>query len=496
MGESRQKSPQHASLRHSDPMRIPLNALVPGIEQGTSKSCNATSGYKTWRRREVVMCALGVEGPPVFGLGDPCLPRQPLYSRLPTSPPPAVKGRGLCSKISPSNRTLFALYPYFLHVKPWACGFHEGQEVKTPACLDIISTFEAGSAGMIRATLLRASSAPSPLSRPLNSRAVLSSWWVFLWDFGNEDPIASLAGSVMRMPGSPLASTCFQALDMDQADGYLKGGRAGDARAHSGINQAREALEQFDDKCVVGKPHACVLMKARGLKQMFDVAATGCCVSVHKSHHGLPLSLECSWPVPPVTSQFSFVLYIHNIFGNLSITPGSIPSRFSPRFSHMGIVSGDASGRQVFSGISRFPRPFILALLHSHLTSTLSTLKTSMLRAAFQISHSLFALHNIMFLQLYTSVRAIGSRVISLFFSPASNPSFFVECPTRQPEINLSANRQVASTSEDFRMCESCRMISLVDGVSPGYPISPAFALRRCSILTSLHPHKLSRPRY
>ncbi|KAJ8873805.1 hypothetical protein PR048_024640 [Dryococelus australis] len=39
----------------------------------------------------------------------------------------------------------------------------------------------------------------------------------------------------------------------------------------------------------------------------------------------------------------------------------------SLRFLHVGIVLDDAIGRRVFSGISRFPHPFIPALLHTHL---------------------------------------------------------------------------------------------------------------------------------
>ncbi|KAJ8896827.1 hypothetical protein PR048_002173 [Dryococelus australis] len=49
---------------------------------------------------------------------------------------------------------------------------------------------------------------------------------------------------------------------------------------------------------------------------------------------------------------------------------------------HAGIVPDDAAGRRVFSGISRFPRTFIPVLLHVHLTSRSSALKTSMSRAA------------------------------------------------------------------------------------------------------------------
>ncbi|KAJ8878051.1 hypothetical protein PR048_022514 [Dryococelus australis] len=57
--------------------------------------------------------------------------------------------------------------------------------------------------------------------------------------------------------------------------------------------------------------------------------------------------------------------------------PGSIPGRFS----HVGIMPDDATDRRVYSGISRFPRPFIPALLHTHLTSPSPALKTSTLRA-------------------------------------------------------------------------------------------------------------------
>ncbi|KAJ8875168.1 hypothetical protein PR048_023063 [Dryococelus australis] len=47
----------------------------------------------------------------------------------------------------------------------------------------------------------------------------------------------------------------------------------------------------------------------------------------------------------------------------------------------------------------------------------------------------------------------------------------------------------------DFRKRESCRKMLLVGGFSRGSPVLPAIAFRRCSILTSLHPHRLSRRR-
>ncbi|KAJ8875116.1 hypothetical protein PR048_023009 [Dryococelus australis] len=56
---------------------------------------------------------------------------------------------------------------------------------------------------------------------------------------------------------------------------------------------------------------------------------------------------------------------------------GSIPGGVVPGFSHMVLVPEYAAGRRVFSGISHFTHPFIPALLHSHLASPSSALKTS-----------------------------------------------------------------------------------------------------------------------
>ncbi|KAJ8871633.1 hypothetical protein PR048_027960 [Dryococelus australis] len=47
--------------------------------------------------------------------------------------------------------------------------------------------------------------------------------------------------------------------------------------------------------------------------------------------------------------------------------PGSIPGEAAPGASHVGIMPDDYAGRRVFSGICRFPRPCIAALLHTHL---------------------------------------------------------------------------------------------------------------------------------
>ncbi|KAJ8878795.1 hypothetical protein PR048_019381 [Dryococelus australis] len=57
----------------------------------------------------------------------------------------------------------------------------------------------------------------------------------------------------------------------------------------------------------------------------------------------------------------------------------SIPCGVAPGLSHMGIVPDNAVGQRVSSGISRFSHLCITALLHTHLASPLSVLKTSML---------------------------------------------------------------------------------------------------------------------
>ncbi|KAJ8866962.1 hypothetical protein PR048_032824 [Dryococelus australis] len=68
-------------------------------------------------------------------------------------------------------------------------------------------------------------------------------------------------------------------------------------------------------------------------------------------------------PLPPRRTGFDF------------------PIGIAPRFTHVGILPDDAAGRWVSSWISRFPSPFIPALLHTHLTSPSSALETLVLRA-------------------------------------------------------------------------------------------------------------------
>ncbi|KAJ8891212.1 hypothetical protein PR048_010727 [Dryococelus australis] len=65
--------------------------------------------------------------------------------------------------------------------------------------------------------------------------------------------------------------------------------------------------------------------------------------------------------------------------------PASNTSWVTPEFSHVGMVPDDATGRRVFLGNSNFSRLYIPALLHTHLASPSSALKTSTLSGAHSV---------------------------------------------------------------------------------------------------------------
>ncbi|KAJ8875442.1 hypothetical protein PR048_023337 [Dryococelus australis] len=66
--------------------------------------------------------------------------------------------------------------------------------------------------------------------------------------------------------------------------------------------------------------------------------------------------------------------------------PCSIPGGVAPGFPHVRIMPEDATGRRVFSGISCFHRPCIPALFHTHLAPPSSSLKTSIISSAQNLS--------------------------------------------------------------------------------------------------------------
>ncbi|KAJ8889541.1 hypothetical protein PR048_009040 [Dryococelus australis] len=102
-----------------------------------------------------------------------------------------------------------------------------------------------------------------------------------------------------------------------------------------------------------------------------------------------------------------------------------IPGGVALEFSRVGMVTDYAASRRVFSGISRFPRPCIPALLHSHLPSHLSTLKTSVLRA---------------------------TQISSLYFPPTL--CFLLDIYSPQPNIPEKSRRSEAS-SDTIPTCEN-----------------------------------------
>ncbi|KAJ8885585.1 hypothetical protein PR048_011783 [Dryococelus australis] len=78
---------------------------------------------------------------------------------------------------------------------------------------------------------------------------------------------------------------------------------------------------------------------------------------------------------------------------------------------------------------------------------------------------------------------------------PAS--SLITSLSTRHNSPPTEPNRVQfpAGSTLYFRIWESCRTMLLFGWFYRGSPISTTLAFRRCSILTSLHPHRLSRPR-
>ncbi|KAJ8882856.1 hypothetical protein PR048_014670 [Dryococelus australis] len=84
----------------------------------------------------------------------------------------------------------------------------------------------------------------------------------------------------------------------------------------------------------------------------------------------LPLRTTCCDVIQAggwvITAKYSIFVPAHLPPMRMGFTPPP-PGRVAPGFPHVRIVPDDAVDRWVFSGISRFPRPFIPTLLHNHL---------------------------------------------------------------------------------------------------------------------------------
>ncbi|KAJ8880266.1 hypothetical protein PR048_016732 [Dryococelus australis] len=137
--------------------------------------------------------------------------------------------------------------------------------------------------------------------------------------------------------------------------------------------------------------------------------------------------------------------------------PGSIPDGVAPGFSHVRIVSDDAAGRRVFSGISRFPRPRIPAQFFSHFASPTSSLKTSMLRAA-QISSLTHSTSGAYFPYIHASVPAFVQETVKCY----KQSIWWRQTPLSQCVHFLLQT----DANETHRLTSHCPATSLSDSIS------------------------------
>ncbi|KAJ8885954.1 hypothetical protein PR048_012160 [Dryococelus australis] len=120
---------------------------------------------------------------------------------------------------------------------------------------------------------------------------------------------------------------------------------------------------------------------------------------------------------------------------NRALSPAGDRARWN---QHVEIVPDDAADLRLFSGISRFFRPFILALLNTHLNHPHRLPRPRWGRDGAMLR--LLAFH--------------------------------------EKELRSNPGR----AAPDFRVWESCRTMPLVSGSSRESPVSPALAFRLCSI--------------
>ncbi|KAJ8894552.1 hypothetical protein PR048_007209 [Dryococelus australis] len=195
----------------------------------------------------------------------------------------------------------------------------------------------------------------------------------------------------------------------------------------------------------------------------------------------------------------------------------------SPARSQVGIAPDDAADQRVFlSEIFRFPRTCIPVLLHSHLISPLSALKTSLLRAA-QISRhpverngetvlkhteakqplpprtptahtSKLASHGALFANHSLVTHVVANQTQGSFSKPRTGNQRTSTPTSKETPHNFDSGATVAErlnclpppphqgelgsmlgrSTPDFCELESCRTMPVVGGFSRGYPVSLA----------------------
>ncbi|KAJ8883536.1 hypothetical protein PR048_015380 [Dryococelus australis] len=108
----------------------------------------------------------------------------------------------------------------------------------------------------------------------------------------------------------------------------------------------------------------------KAMAESFLSLCTDCASGLHVWHYNTTLDNSVRFDVSNSTPAIS-------LLASHQGEPGSVPSRTTPGFSHVGFVPDNAAGPQVFAGISCYPNPCIPGLLNSHLTLLSSALKTS-----------------------------------------------------------------------------------------------------------------------
>ncbi|KAJ8887414.1 hypothetical protein PR048_013629 [Dryococelus australis] len=180
------------------------------------------------------------------------------------------------------------------------------------------------------------------------------------------------------------------------------------------------------------------------------------------------------------------------------------------RFPHVRIVPDDAAFVRVFSGISRFPRPFITLLLHTDLNNPHWLSRHSCQeppKSLYSLKKTLYFGFNGCEKQVRFPVGPVlGFSHVGIMLDDAASRRVFsrISCFPRRFSVLINflhphratvaewlarssptkANRlQSPAGSPDFLQWESCRTMPLVAAFSRG---SPALSFRRCSTFTSV----------
>ncbi|KAJ8880942.1 hypothetical protein PR048_017415 [Dryococelus australis] len=234
-----------------------------------------------------------------------------------------------------------------------------------------------------------------------------------------------------------------------------------------------------------------------------------------------------------------------NLLASHQGEPGSIPDRATPGLSHEGIVPNDATGRRVFSGISHFPPPFIPALLHSHLNHPhWFSLKTrlsgfvctvSVRRLSFALSNTktvrrvgtglglplprftvflnttcptfdlrfqrevnfqkrrshLGNMADSTSLFLSSKARSAGKKELPAVNGATGHERLVCSSPTKASRVQSSAGTLRISASGN-RAAQCHWSADFLEDLP--FPLTLAF--RCCIILASIHPQRLSKPRF